>query len=149
MPDLALDEKLAAQFLKLLDQAVHKVSVLGVPLCRVEVAGHPFIALVVCLEPAGPDAAPVPDEELWNPGATHIRLVSRDGYVLHLRVSGLAFRGEVKSPRIHISTAVLCRGIDVSVSRETMRLQFPKKRETGVCAGVEAGEFRGFQDLLY
>ena len=34
------------------------------------------------------------------------------------------------------------------VSPETMRVQFLRKRETGVCAGVEAGEFRGFQDLL-
>ena len=33
------------------------------------------------------------------------------------------------------------------VSRETMRVQFPRKHETGVCAGVEAGDFRGFQDL--
>ena len=33
------------------------------------------------------------------------------------------------------------------VSCETMRVQFPRKRETGVCAGVEAGDFRGGQDL--
>ena len=35
------------------------------------------------------------------------------------------------------------------ISGKTIRVQFPRKRETGVCAGVEAGEFRGFQDLLY
>ena len=35
------------------------------------------------------------------------------------------------------------------VSRETMWVQFARKRETGVCADVEAGDFRGFQDLLY
>ena len=33
------------------------------------------------------------------------------------------------------------------VSRETIRVQFLRKRETGVCAGVEACDFRGFQDL--
>ena len=55
----------------------------------------------------------------------------------------------VKSAVIHISTPVLGREIGTMISGKTIRMQFPMKSETGVCAGIEAGDFRGFQDLLY
>ena len=55
----------------------------------------------------------------------------------------------VKSAVIHISTPVLGREIGTMISGDVIRVQFLKKRETGVCAGVEAGDSRGFHDLLY
>ena len=81
---LVLDEYLAAALFEFLDELVHQVGVLHVPLGRVEVARHLGVALMVRLEPRGIQAALLAGQVSGNPGDVHVRTGSWVVIDLHL-----------------------------------------------------------------
>ena len=75
-----LDPDDAALLLKLVGERLQQNGVLRLPAHKVEVAGRLLVSLVMCLEPAGPEAGLVACQVLRGPGRVHVGVVSLNGH---------------------------------------------------------------------